>query len=566
MAGFDDMSRGRSAWGPLIVLVVAMITGGWFLQRGVAQEANVYLQDRIFQEILDHVTEQFVDSIDRSELIVSAIEGVLDELNDPHTSFIDAPTWDGFRFRSGMDADYGGVGLEILKRDGWVTVITPIPGGPAVRAGIRAGDRVIEVEGASAEDWETDQAANLLRGRPGTDVSLVIDRPGVDEWIPFTLTRAVIELLSVPFATMVDEGVGYIPLQVFSQTSGREVRDAIERLQEEGLTSLILDLRANPGGLLDEGVGVADLFLAAGSPILETRGRAPGQNQEFGAVDAEMVPGLPVVVLVNERSASASEIVAGALQDHDRALVLGNRTYGKGSVQTLFPLSGGSRLRLTTARWYTPVGRSIQIVRDESTENGAGQSVALGLGGEPVRKEATEEQPTVESFGGRTLYSGGGITPDLVVLPDTLSTRERAGVQRLFRSTQVFATASFNYAVSYVQAHPNLEPGFALPGEELDRFYRTLIDEHEVVLDESDFVDAVRYVTIQLEREIALQAWGKEAAFLHTRGIDGQLTRAIEVLKQADTPEALFGLAGAAGPLQTTTGVGAPGDGASGLN
>ena len=562
----DNNISTRSAWGPLVVLVVALVTGGWFLQRGVAQEANVYLQARLFQEVLDHVTEQYVDAVDRSGLIGSAIEGVLEELNDPHTSFIDAETWDGFRFRSGADADYGGVGLEILKRDGWVTVIMPIPGGPAVRAGIRAGDRVIEVEGASAADWETDQAANLLRGIPGTDVSLLIDRPGVDDPIPFTLTRAVIELLSVPFATMVDEGVGYIPLQMFSETSGREVRDAIERLQEEGLTSLILDLRGNPGGLLEEGVGVADLFLANGSPILETRGRAAGQNQKFGAMNAEMVPGLPVVVLVNESSASASEIVAGALQDHDRALVIGTRTYGKGSVQTLFRLSGGNILRLTTARWYTPVGRSIQIVHDESAENDPPQSLALGLGGEPVFKDVSEELPTIESMGGRTIYGGGGITPDLVVLPDTLLAREQAAVQRLFRSANVFATASFDHAVSYVQDHPDLEPGFGLRSADLDEFYRTLIDEHEMVLDESDFVTAVRFVTYQLERQIALQAWGEEGEFLHTRADDRQLNDAMEILRRAETPEALFNLARAAGPIETATGVGGSVPGGSGLN
>jgi len=520
----------------------------------------------LFQEVLDHVTEQYVDAVDRSGLIGSAIEGVLEELNDPHTSFIDAETWDGFRFRSGADADYGGVGLEILKRDGWVTVITPIPGGPAVRAGIRAGDRVIEVEGASAEDWETDQAANLLRGTPGTDVSLLIERPGVDEPIPFTLTRAVIELLSVPFATMVDEGVGYIPLQVFSETSGREVRGAIERLLEEGLTSLILDLRGNPGGLLEEGVGVADLFLADGSAILETRGRGAGQNQEFGAVNPEMVPGLPVVVLVNESSASASEIVAGALQDHDRALVMGNRTYGKGSVQTLFRLSGGNILRLTTARWYTPVGRSIQIVHDEVAEDGPSRSSALGLRGQPVPKDTSEELPTVESMGGRTIYGGGGITPDLVVLPDTLSAREQEAVQRLFRSAGVFATASFDHAVSYVQNHPDLEPGFVLSAADRDRFYRTLIDELEVVLDESDFATAVRFVTFQLERQIALQAWGEEGAFLHSRADDRQLNDAIEILRRAETPEALFSLARAAEPIETATGVGVSVPGGPGLD
>ena len=562
----DNMRGTRSVLGPPIVLVVALITGGWFLQRGVEQEANVYLQARLFQEVLEHITEQYVDPVDRSGLIGSAIEGVIGELNDPHTSFINAETWDGFRFRSGADADYGGVGLEILNRDGWVTVITPIPGGPALRAGIRAGDRVIEVEGASAADWDTDQAASLLRGTAGTDVSLLVDRPGVDEPIPFTLTRAVIELLSVPFATMVDEGVGYIPLQVFSETSGSEVRGAIERLQEEGLTSLILDLRGNPGGLLEEGVGVADLFLANGAPILETRGRASGQNQNFGGVSPEMVLGLPVVVLVNENSASASEIVAGALQDHDRALVVGSRTYGKGSVQTLYRLSGGNILRLTTARWYTPVGRSIQMVPNEPAQNGPGQSSALGLGGERVLKESFEDRPTVESLGGRTLYGGGGITPDLVVLPDTLSAREQEAVRRLFREAGTLATAVFNYAVSYVQDHPDLEPGFSLPSADLDRFYRTLRDEHEVALDESDFVTAVRFVTYQLELQIALQAWGEEGAFLHTRGNDRQLYVAIEILEQADTPEALFGLAAVPRPVQTRTGVGASISSASGPN
>ncbi len=556
----------RSVWGPLVVLVVALVTGGWFLQRGVAQSTNVYLQARLFQEVLDHVTDQYVDPVDRSALIGSAIAGILDELNDAHTSFIEAETWDSFRFRSGADADYGGVGLEISKRDGWVTVITPLPGGPALRAGIRAGDRVIEVEGVSARDWDTDQAANLLRGTPGTDVSLLIERPGVDESIPFTLTRAVIELLSVPFATMVDEGVGYIPLQVFSETSGREVREAIERLQEEGLTSLILDLRGNPGGLLEEGVGVADLFLADGSPILETRGRAAGQNQNYNAVNPEMVPGLPVVVLVNESSASASEIVAGALQDHDRALVMGSRTYGKGSVQTLFRLSGGNILRLTTARWFTPVGRSIQIVHDEPAENRAPQSVALGLGGEPVLRDAPDELPTRESLGGRTIYGGGGITPDLVVLPDTLATREQAAVQRLFRSAGVFATASFDHAVSYVQDHPDLEAGFALGPADLALFYRTLIDEHEVALDESDFETAVRFVTYQLERQIALQAWGEEGEFQHIRGDDRQLNDAIEILGRAETPEALFDLASAVGSIQPPTGVGASPSGASDIN
>ena len=212
------------------------------------------------------------------------------------------------------------------------------------------------------------------------------------------------------------------------------------------------------------------------------------------------------------------------------------------------------------------MGRSIQIVHDEVAENGPPQSLALGLGGQPVPKDVPEELPIVESMGGRTIYGGGGITPDLVILPDTLSAREQAAVQRLFRSANVFATASFDHAVSYVQGHPDLEPGFALNAADLDRFYRTLIDEHEVVLDESYFVTAVRFVTNQLERQIALQAWGEEGAFLHTRADDKQLNDAIEILRRAETPEALFDLARAAGPNQTTTGGGGSASGGSGAN
>ena len=560
------MKKSTSVVGPAVVLSIALVTGGWFLQRGVAQESNVYLQARLFEEVLDHVTRQFVDPVDRSGLIDSAIGGVLEDLGDPHTSFINAETWERFRFRSGADADYGGVGLEILHREGWVTVITPLPGGPALRAGIRAGDRIVEVEGASARDWETDQAADVLRGSPGTDVSIVIERPGVDEAIPFTLTRAVIELLSVPFATMLDEGIGYVPLQVFSETSGREVREAIEALGAQGMKSLVLDLRNNPGGLLDEGIAVADLFLEDGSLILETRGRAAGQNERFQAGSGELAPELPVVILLNENSASASEIVAGALQDHDRALVIGGRSFGKGSVQTLFRLSGGNVLRLTTARWYTPMGRSINIDRDEPTPGRTAEDATLALGGQRIIKDDLDDRPTVMSIGGRTLRGGGGITPDLIVLPDTLSTREQNAVQRLFRSAGAFSSALFNHAVAYVQDHPDLESGFDLPAADLDRFYRFLVDENEVTLTPEDFANSVRFMTYQLEREIALQAWGDEGEFRQIRSTDTQLSRAIELLELADTPDAVFRVAADFVPRQGPTVVGASSTGAAGAN
>ncbi len=561
-----EMRDSRSILGPAVVLAIALATGGWFLQRGVGQEANVYVQARLFQEVIEHVSEQFVDPVDRSGLIESAIEGVLEDLADPHTSFIDAATWESFRFRSGADADYGGVGLEILKRDGWVTVITPLPGGPAIRAGIRAGDQIVEVEGESAEDWETDRAADRLRGTPGTEVEMMVRRPGVDEAIPFKLTRDVIELLSVPFSLMVDDGVGYIPLQVFSETSGREMREAIASLQAQGMTSVILDLRNNPGGLLDEGVAVADMFLPNSAAILETRGRATGQNQRYAAVRPELLPGLPVVVMVNQNSASSSEIVAGALQDHDRALVIGSRTYGKGSVQTLYRLSGGNILRLTTARWFTPMGRSIHMSREEQEASRVPQSSTLGRNGQRVLKDDPEGRPTAQSMGGRTLYAGGGITPDLTVLPDTLTLAEQAAVQRVFRSAGVFATALFNFAVSYVQEHPDLQIGFTPSASDLDRFYRYLVDENEVELERADYETASRFVTYQLERQIAVQAWDREDAFRQIRDKDVQLNKAIELLQSSESPQTLFRAAGESRSPDSETAAEAVPSGASGSN
>ncbi len=533
------MRNGRSVLAPVLVMVIAMITGGWFLQRGVGQGDNVYLQVRLFQEVVDHVTDRFVDPVDRSKLYTSAVEGVLKDLGDPHTSFIDAESWESFRLRSGADSEYGGVGLEILTRDDFVTVMNPIPDGPAIRAGIRTGDLIVEVGGESAVGWSTDDAADQLRGKPGTSIDVVVRRPGVSEEIPFTLVRAVIEIRSVPFAVMLDGGVGYIRLQLFSETSTREVRQAVDSLSREGLNGLILDLRGNPGGLLDQGVAIADLFLDAGYSIVDTKGRARGQNESFSAVRPQAVPDLPLVVLVNENSASASEIVAGALQDHDRALVVGARSFGKGSVQTLYRLTGGNVLRLTTARWYTPSGRSIQKPHDEQIARRNGETLTMNLQGGTVVRPNTEGQPTFNSIGGRTIFGGGGITPDLAVLPDTLSPEEQEAVLALYRQAGILNTEVFNYAVSYVQEHPDLASGFRLSPADLRAFF-SRTEGAGVSADSEAFRQAERFITFQLESEIAKQAWGAAGRFEQTRRMDVQLLKAAELLRAAEGPRSLF--------------------------
>lgn len=533
------MRNGRSFLAPILVMAVAMVTGGWFLQQGVTQDENIYLQVRLFQEVVDHVTDRYVDPVDRSKLYDSAVEGVLKQLDDPNTSFIDAETWESFRFRSGADAEYGGVGLEILARGDAITVMNPIPGGPAIRAGIHTGDRIVEIGGESAREWSTDAAAEQLRGTPGTSIDVVIERPGVAEPIPFTLVRAVIELRSVPFATMLEGGIGYIPLQLFSETSTREVGEALDSLAGEGLKGLILDLRQNPGGLLDQGVAIADIFLDSGVGIVETRGRARGQNESFNAVRPQRFPDLPLVVLVNENSASASEIVAGALQDHDRALVIGARSFGKGSVQTLYRLSGGNVLRLTTARWFTPSGRSIQKPHEEQQALRAGVGAAMGLAGGSVTLPDTEGQPTFDSMGGRTIFGGGGITPDLAVVPDTLLPAEAKAVLALYRQAGVLSSEIFNYAVAYVQDHADLAPGFNLARGDFRAFY-TRLENAGLETDLETFRQAQRFVRFQLEREIALQAWGASGRFEQTRNSDLQLSEAAELLRSAKGPRSLF--------------------------
>ncbi len=531
------MSMRKGVVTPLLVMTIAVGAGGWLLQQGVDRAENVYVKVRLFEEVVERVESSFVDEVDRQGIYSSAIDGVLQDLQDPYTSFLEAQDFENLRIR-GIDGDYGGVGLEVVDRNGWVTVVSPIPGTPGSRVGIRAGDQFFEIEGQAADTMSTDQAVALLRGPPGSEVSVKILRPGVEEPIPFTLTRAIIELKAVPFTALLDGGIGYVPLRSVLESSSTEIRHVLDSLQTEGMKAVVLDLRGNPGGLLDEGIAVSDVFLAEGLTIVETRGRERGQNVSYDASRPDGYPGLPIVTLVNGSSASASEIIAGALQDHDRALIVGESTFGKGSVQSLYPLSDGSVLRLTTARWYTPVGRSID--RDPDSPRAAAEGyVALTLDGQVAFEPDVESRPTYESVSGRTLYGGGGITPDVFVQPETLSVSEEAAVRAIYQQAGAFNSALFNFAVRYVGEHPGLERDFTLQDDDLRAFYRAL-PEWSVTVDRDDFQTATRFVRFHLEREIALQAWGEPGQFLRGSEADRQLARALELLRGVESTEELF--------------------------
>jgi len=294
------MRRGVVA--PVAVVAAAVLTGGWLLQRGVDRTENVYMKVHLLQEVVDRVESSYVDEVDQSSLYHSAIDGLIDDLHDPYSSFMEASDFENLRIQ-GIEGDYGGVGLEVIERDGMVTVVSPIPGTPGARAGIRAGDQFWQIDGQPADTMSVDDAVALLRGKPGTSIDVEMRRPGLDDPVPFTLTREVIQLKAA--------------------------------LQGAGMKSLIVDLRGNPGGLLDQGIAVSDLFLDKGRSIVETRGRAADQNAVYKARDDDRYAGVPMIVLVDGGSASASEIVAGALQDNDRALLVGSSTFGKGLVQSL---------------------------------------------------------------------------------------------------------------------------------------------------------------------------------------------------------------------------------------
>lgn len=537
------MFRGRTNAAPLIVIFLALLTGGWFLQRGVAQERGGFVQSRLFQEVLDHISNRYVEPVDSERLYDSAIQGMLEELDDPNSSLLDVSDYESFRIQT--EGDYGGVGLEITERDGFVTVVNPLPGTPGSRAGVRAGDRIVRVEGTDIEG-DVERAVGLLRGQPETPVQLDVQRPGVDQTIPFTIQRARIQLRSVPFAALLDDGVGYVPLQVFNETASREVMEAVDSLLAQGAQKLVLDLRGNPGGILDQGVAVAELFLPARQIVVETRGQASEQNQVLRTSRSQRFPEIPLAVLIDERSASASEIVAGALQDHDRALVVGNTSFGKGSVQTLFRLSGGNVLKLTTAHWYTPAGRSIQappLSEDDSEDRR--ERLVLTVDGQMALRPDTAGREQVTSFAGRPLYGGGGITPDRIVMPDTLDTVEQEAVRRLFQEAGAFSLALFDYSVRFLQENPDLTPDFNLSQAHLAAFQRDL-DERGVELDPQVFSDAMRYIRGQLEREIALQGFGEREEFLRRiRGSgDPPLANALDFLANSQSTAELFAAVG----------------------
>ena len=339
----------------IVAAVLLSVFAGGVMAKRLPLQSGAYENLKVFTEVLSYIEANYVEEVEPDKLVQGAIRGMLKTL-DPHSSYMPQDVYREMQVET--EGRFGGLGIEITVRDDVLTVVTPIDGTPAFRAGLQAGDQIVKIEGESTKDMSLVDAVKKLRGPEGSAVTVGIFRKGFTEPQDFTLTRAIIQIKSVRWKKLQDD-IGYIRLRSFQKTTTEELEDALQDLEEQRIRALVLDLRNNPGGLLEQAISVSDEFLEAGKLIVYTKGRLASQNMKGYSKNDRAHVGYPIAILINNGSASASEIVAGALQDLGRATLVGSQSFGKGSVQTIIPLSDGSGLRLTTAKYYTPKGREI---------------------------------------------------------------------------------------------------------------------------------------------------------------------------------------------------------------
>lgn len=525
------MSRTRRAVVGAILVAVPVVAGGFVWQSREARDGAM-----LFDQVLRRVSERFVDTVDATALYEKAARGLVAQLNDPYTVLYTPKEFAAFT--QGTNGRYAGVGMQIEDIKGNITVSRVFPNTPAAGAGIAEGDRIITIDSVSTRGWIIDSVSSKLKGDPGTRVRVRFQRFGVPDAINVTFTRATIHIPAVPFVTMLDGGVGYVPVQGFNETASEETIRGIQQLQREGMKSLILDLRGNPGGILEEAFVMSNLFLPKGKEILTHRGRAD-MNERFVALNDPLVPSLPLVVLVDDGSASASEIVAGALQDHDRALIVGTTSFGKGLVQSLFRLDGGYALKMTTAKWFTPSGRSIQrprkFVNGRFVEDEAPDSLETD--------SARRARPTFRSDAGRLVYGGGGISPDVMVRPDTLTAAEQKAARQIASKVQEAYTTLAQYAE---ELRPQVRSTnfTVLPAWRQEYFRR--LSTAKVAVDSATYFAAPGYIDRLIGSRVAKAAFGDSTVAKRQFRDDTQVQRALDLLRRGGTQRDLFSMVVAA--------------------
>src|SRR5262245_47454390 len=512
------MARSSHRASILIVAFLALcgFLGVLFAQKNpvTAHDSDSDVSDSLkqFSQVYDIVEQNYAEPVNPDKAIYNgAIPGMLHVL-DPHSNFFDPKSYSALREE--QRGKYYGVGMQVGPRNNKVIVIAPFTGAPAYRAGIRPGDVIIAVDGKATDNMSTSDVAELLKGPKGTTVKITVLREGTEKPIDFNVVRDEIPRYSVDVHFMIRPGIGYIHVSGFQETTEHEVSQALDQLQQQGeLKGLILDLRQNPGGLLSEGVGVADKFLKKGQVIVSHHGRS-SPEKVYRAAHGNGGKDYPLVVLVNRGTASAAEIVAGAIQDHDRGLIVGETTFGKGLVQTVYPLSENTGLALTTAKYYTPSGRLIQrdytgvslydyYYNREKEEGGANKEVRL-------------------TDSGRTVYGGGGITPDVKIAP--LKTTR-------FEDTLLQKYAFFNFAAHYLNGR-SVDKNFQVNDQVIQEF-RKFLEAQKIPYTEAEISEGLEWIKSQIRTELFIAQFGQQEGLRVRAETDPQILSALNLLSKA---------------------------------
>ena len=517
-----------------LIIVLSLVAGAWLNQ--LISGDNIYDQLNKFKDVLSMAQKVYVEDVDTGKLTEAAIRGMLGEL-DPHSVYIS--TAEMQRVKEDFQGSFEGIGIEFAVLNDTLVVVTPIVGGPSEALGIEAGDKIVKINDTSSVGITQDIVPKKLRGPKGTKVKVAIARTGIKDLLVFDITRDKIPLYTVDASFMVDDEVGYVSVTRFAATTHTEFVEAVNKLKKEGMRRLVLDLRFNGGGYLDQAFKMVDELLPKGKKVVYTKGRRPEFNEEYISSGSARVADAGLVVLVNNASASASEIVSGAVQDWDRGLVVGETTFGKGLVQRQYDLADGSGFRLTTARYYTPSGRLIQ--RPYGDDKAKYQREAFERNeeeGENITHSAEKDsaKPKFKTAGGRVVYGGGGITPDYIVKAERLG---EYAVQ--LRARQVYLDFSNKYLDTHGSAirqkygadSRKFAKEFEINDEMLETI-NTIAKNKGVEFKKEAYDKDVRFVKLLAKASIARSIWGNVGSSRVTLMDDNQFKKAMVLFPEAE--------------------------------